>query len=97
VVGDVAASVRPHELGAHRGRGHEDVAEIGPHAERVDVRVLEQQEVLVATPFVEGALQLVGLAERNATEPADVQRRQSSASQSRVSRMSLIRTRKLAA
>jgi hypothetical protein len=73
------------------------VAKIGPHAQCVDVGVLEQQEVLFAAPLVEGALQLVGLAERNPAEPADVQRRQSSASQSRVSRMSLIRTRKLAA
>ena len=73
------------------------MAQIGPHTERVDGGVLEEQQVLFASALVEGALQSVGLAERNSTEPADVQLRQSSASQSRVSRMSLIRTRKLAA
>ena len=47
VVGDVAAAVGLHQLGADLGRRHEQVAQVGPHAERVDVRVLEQQQVVV--------------------------------------------------
>ena len=47
VVGDVAAAVGAHELGADVGRRHEHVAEVGAHAERVHVRVLEQQQVVV--------------------------------------------------
>ena len=44
VIRDVATSIGAHELGAHvRGR-HEHVAHVGAHAERVDVRMLEQQQ-----------------------------------------------------
>ena len=48
VVGDVAAPVGAHQLGADRRRvGTSTLAEVGPGAERVDVRVLEQQQVVV--------------------------------------------------
>ena len=73
------------------------MTQVGPDAEGVDGRVLEEQEVLLGAPLVEGALELVGLAIGDAAKPPDPQGCQSSASQSRVSRISLIRTRKLAA
>ena len=46
VVGDVAAAVGLDELGADLGGRHEDVAQVGPHTERVHVRMLEQQQVV---------------------------------------------------
>ena len=47
VVRDVAAAVGVHELRADARRRHEHVRGIGARAERVDVRVLEQQQVVV--------------------------------------------------
>jgi hypothetical protein len=70
VVGDVAAPVGLDQVGPDRRRRHEHVGQVGPHAERVDVRVLEQQQPLVVPGPMEGALELGRLPVRNSTEPA---------------------------
>src|SRR5262249_49621087 len=77
-----------HELGADRRRIAQDVREICTRTQRVDVRMLLQEEVVVGGAFVERALQRFGVAVRDRAEPTGVQRRHghaSSASQSRVS------------
>jgi hypothetical protein len=99
VVGDVAAAVDVEQLGAD-GRGiHEHVRRVGLRPERVDVRVLEQQQVLVFGALVQRALQHVGLAVRDPPEPTRLQvaGHASSASQSRVSSTSRIALRNDAA
>ena len=73
VVGDVAAAVGLHELGADRLGVDQHVLGLGPHAERVDVRVLEQQQVVARSARAEGALQSVGVPVADAPEPADVE------------------------
>ena len=70
VVGDVAAAVGPHELGAHRLGRHEHVGEIGARPERVHVRVLLQEQVVVGRARVQPALQRLGLAVRHPPQPA---------------------------
>ena len=74
VVGDVAASVGPDELGAHLSRRAEQVPEVAAHAERVDVRVLEQEQVVVDTLGEQPPLERVGVAVADPPQPADVQR-----------------------
>ena len=89
VVGDVAAAVGLHELRADRLGVRQHVLGLGSHAERVDVRVLQEEQVFAPTAFAEGALQNVGVPVPDPPEPADVElsagRAQSSAAQSRVS------------
>jgi hypothetical protein len=100
VVRDVAAAVGPHELGSDGSGRDEDVAEIGTRTERVHVGMLEQQQVVVGAALVEPALERVGVAIRDAPEPTCLQggpTHVSSASQSRVSRISFIRRRNAAA
>ena len=83
MVGDVTAPVGAHEVGADRRRRHEHVGGIGRLAERVDVRVLEEEQVVVGGALEERPLELVGLPVRDPPEPADAQRAHaSSASQS---------------
>jgi len=102
VVGDITTAIGPHQRRADVGRVDEDVVRRGPDAERVDGRVLQQQQVLVVAVIEEPALQGEGLVVGDPAQPADAQRSgqrggQSSASQSRVSSTVLIRSRKLAA
>jgi hypothetical protein len=87
VIRDVAAPVGRFEIGTDIGRRHEQVRRVSLPAERVDVRMLEQQEVIIHGAGVKGALEAQGLPVRDAPEPAGSQngRHASSASQSRVS------------
>ena len=91
VVRDVAAAIGVHELGADRRRVAQHVREIRARPERVDVRVLLQQEVVVgrrargsraATPRPRGTEP----ARATAHEVTRAVTHASSASQSRVSR-----------
>ena len=106
VEGDVSATVGAHQIGTDLGRRRQQVAEVGPHAERVDGRVLEQQQPVVGTietrsrPGREQPLlqrMRVGVGHR--AQPAHAQRggHASSAAQSRVSRICLTSRRKAAA
>ena len=72
VVRHVAAPLHRHELRAHRGRVDEDVGrEVGAWSVGEDVRVLEQQEVILTTVFEQGRLDVERLPIRNASQPAD--------------------------
>ncbi len=84
VVGDVAPTVRPYELRTHGGRVDEDVVELPVHAERVHVRMLEQQQPVLPTVLEQAVLQRERVVVGDPPEPTYVQA-QSSASQSRVS------------
>jgi hypothetical protein len=97
VVGDVAAPVGPDEVRPH-GRGlDQHVGGVGPHPERVDVRVLEQEQVVVG-PGPQARLEGERVGVGDPPQPADPQPGQAiSAAQSRVSRISLTLARKAAA
>ena len=78
-------------VGADLRRVDEDVTIVGVRAERVDVRVLQQEEVVVLGLDGQGVLQRGGLVVRDRPEGPDAQHRpgpQSSAAQSRVPRSS---------
>ena len=106
VVGDVAAPVGSHQLGPDRGRVDEHVGRVGVHPERVDVRVLEQQQVVVAARGRAGRAAARAPRVGDPTQPANPEHRrpvsarvpaQSSAAQSWVSRISVTRARNAAA
>ncbi len=91
VVGHVAAAVGALERRADRRGVDEDVPVVGVRAERVDVRVLQQEEVVVRGLAGQRVLQRGGLVVRDRPEGPDAQHRpapQSSAAQSRVPRSS---------
>ena len=69
---------------------------VAADAERVDVRMLEQQQVVVAARLEQRVLEVECLAVGHAAQPPHSQGH-SSASQSRVSMISLTFTRKWAA
>ena len=76
MVGDLAAAIGLRHLGSHRGRVDQDVVGGAPQPEREDVRVLEQQQVVVAAAVaVEPALEDEGVPERHPTEPPHAQHR----------------------
>ena len=87
VVRHVATAIGLDQLGPHRRGRHEHMVERGAHAERVDVRVLEEEQVVVRV-LEQGVLERVRVAVAHASEPARVQHAQSSCDQSRVSMMS---------
>jgi len=60
-----------HELGSNGLWVGEDVLRLGTHAKRVDVRVLEEEQVLSPLGFAQSALQHVGIAVPDAPEPPD--------------------------
>ncbi len=97
VIRDVAAAIRTHEVGTDVRRRHQHVGRIGRGAEGEHVRVFEEQQVVVVGAPVERALELVGFAVRNATEPPRPEHQSSSASQSRVSSSVCIARRNAAA
>ena len=106
VVGDVPAPVAAHDLGAHGAGVDEHVGPIGVDPQREHVRVLEQEEMVVTTVVVHGALQGVRLGIRDPAQPANPEHvdfvpalvpAQSSAAQSWVPRISVIRATKAAA
>jgi hypothetical protein len=74
VVRDVAAPPDPDEVRADGRRvAVQVVGEVGPRPVREDVRVLEQEEVLLATTVEQGLLHRQRLAVRDGTEPPDAQ------------------------
>jgi hypothetical protein len=89
VIGDVAAAVGVHELRTHGVGRDEHVLAVGARPERVDVRVLEQEQVVVAGLAMQRALEVVRLRVGHPAQlahPQPVRAQSSSASQSRVSR-----------
>ena len=95
MVGDVAAPVGLDQLGPDVGGPDEQVGQVGPDTEGEDVRVLEQQQVVLVAPE-QTVLERVGVLVADRPEPPDPER-QSSISQSRVSMISRSRARKAAA
>ena len=74
VIGDITAAVRDHELCADLGRFDQDIGAIGANAERVHVRVFEQQQVVGRRSREESVLQLQRVVVVDRPEPTDVQR-----------------------
>jgi hypothetical protein len=74
VVGDVAAAVGSLVLGTVHARLCEKVLGTGPHPKRVDVAVLEQEQVLRVAVPEERVLHRECVAIADATKPADVKR-----------------------
>ena len=74
VVRDVATAVGPHERSADRLRRNEHVREIGARPERVDVRVLLEEQVVVGRPRVQAALQRLRLGVGHPPEPPRAQK-----------------------
>ncbi len=91
IIGLIGIAVGAHELGTDAGGIDEHVRRVGPHAERVDVRVLEQEQVVVVAASPQGVLEGERVSVAHATEPADPQHAYSSWAQSLVSRISLSR------
>ena len=96
------AAIDVMQLGTDRGDErlrHPEVRPVPEAPHGVDVRMLEQQQVVVVVatgdpPLVEGALEIPRLLVRESTEPPDSERaHDSSCSQSHVSMASLIRRR----
>ena len=73
VIRDVAAAIGGDQLRADRRRLAQDVLARRARTERVDVRVLLQQQVLVVGVLVHRALQRLGLAVRDQPEPPRLQ------------------------
>ena len=99
VVGHVAAPVGRLEVGAHVGRRHQQVRRIGLAPQRVDVGMLEEQQIVAGRARMESALEGEGLPVGDPAQPAGPQRgsHASSASQSRVSMIVRIVCRNLEA
>ena len=103
VVGDFAAPVGLHHLGPQGLHVGQQVPPLPPPAQGHHVGVLQQQQVVVAGAAVEPPLQGQGVAVADPPQPADAQGgggradQRTSASQSRVSMISLTRCRKAAA
>ena len=103
VVGDLAAPVGLHHLGPEGLNVGQQVAPAAPAAQGHHVGVLQQQQMVVAGAAVQPPLQGQGVAVGDPPQPADAQGRvrpggqRTSASQSRVSMISLTRCRKAAA
>ena len=87
MIGDVTAPVGLHELGTDGGGIDQHVLTSRSHAQRVHVRVLEKEQVVVDGPREQRVLQRVGVAVPDPPEPADAEH-YSSVRQSRVSRIS---------
>ena len=97
VVRDVAATPDADQLGPDLDRVAAQVGrEVGARAVREDVRMLEQQQVLLEPAIEQGLLDRQRLPIGDRAEPADAQH-QTSSDQSFVSRISLIRRRNPAA
>ena len=73
VIRDIAAPIGDDELGTHRRRLAQDVLPLRARTERVHVRVLLQQQVLVFGVLVHRALQRLGVAVRDEPEPPHLQ------------------------
>ena len=95
VVSNIAAAVGLDELRPDAARLHEHVLGAGPHAKRVDVGMLDKEQVVLTAAVEQGVLEGECLPVPDAPKGANPQRRAgvwrgwhrlySSASQSRVS------------
>ncbi len=74
VVGDVAAAVGTDQLRTDSFGSDEHVGGIGPHAQREDVGMLEQQQMVVGRMLEQRVLQRERIAVAHTTEPPDAQR-----------------------
>lgn len=92
MVGDVAAPVGAHHLGAQGLGVDEEVVEGAAGAQGDDVGVLQQQQVVVGRVSEEPPLEGVRVGVGHPPQPPDAQH-YSSASQSRVSMISRSRAR----
>src|SRR5262249_10201074 len=81
VVRDVTAAVGDDKLRAHPLGRDQHVVAVGGGAERVDVRVLEVQQVVVGGAVVQRALQAVGFPVGDPTQPTHAEHQSSSSSQ----------------
>ena len=70
MVGDVASPVSSRQLGPDRLRGDQDVLGLSPDPERVDVGMLEEEQIVVSGPGEQGALERVGIAVADPSEPS---------------------------
>jgi hypothetical protein len=73
VIRDVAAPIRLDEIGTDRSGVAQHVLQLRARPQRVDVRMLEQQQVVVVGVAVQRALQRLGFAIRNRAQPARAQ------------------------
>jgi hypothetical protein len=71
VIGDIATAVGVDKLCTDGLRIGKDMLGLGAHAEGVHVRVLEQEQVLRATRFVQSSLQGMSVPVPDAAEPPD--------------------------
>ena len=74
VVGHISAAVGHHELRAHLRGIDQHVASIGAGTQRVDVRMLEQQQMIGRRPREQAVLQRQRVVVVDRPEPARVQR-----------------------
>jgi len=71
VIGDVAAALDRHEVGSHRRRITLQVlVEFGPRTVREDVRMLEEQQMVVVAVLEQRGLERESLQVRNSAQPA---------------------------
>ena len=70
VIGDVASPIGSHQLGPDRLRADQNVLGPSPHAERVDVGMLEEKQIVVAGPREQRPLERVGVVVADPSEPA---------------------------
>ena len=73
VVGDVTPAVGTEHGRPDRCRVVKDVRRVGTHPERVDARVLEQQQVVVGRATCQGVLEVERLGVGDQSEAADAQ------------------------
>ncbi len=71
VVGHVPTTVGTLQRRTHAGWIDEHMLRIGPHAQGVNVRVLEQQQVVVVGSSGDGMLKGAGLRVGHHAEPTD--------------------------
>ena len=70
VIGDIAAPVAGYQLGADRGRVHEDVLGPRPHAEGVDVGMLQEEQPVIQPRGPQAALEGQAVLVAHPTQPA---------------------------
>ena len=73
MVRDVAPPVALDHLGPHRRRVGQDVGRVGADPERVGVRVLHEEQVVVGGVLVDAVLEGEGVLVADPSEPTDVE------------------------
>ena len=71
VIGHVTAPVDMDQVGAHRRRLDQHVAHVAVHPDGVDVRMLEEEQVVVVGPRGDGPLQGPRLLVGQSAQPTD--------------------------